>query len=502
MAANTFIGTPSAKVTLPTGEASPASVVIQFAVNAYPRADIVVYEGATEASAGVNRPTDSSLMYTLGNMQDLTFKPRMDPDTKISIFDGNKGTLEFSGYVSGPSLSLSRNALVPSLSVVGKSGVMENLKLSVYRGNFDTEKKSLEHAMAGRLNATKFVDEANFSRRVIILANRLITTWESYNTGTLGDASRMSRSIKSARHRLNRKGPMTTFFELMKNSLDTVEFSWLKESSVTPGFNEKFNRQVLESLSAPTNGFSENLGTLMRHFRLMWIPALDGGIGRLARLDEVVGPESGTIKLSSDSFTQDGAPASGLFPITQVVMTGISAAIHGSPDNGKKVAQEVASGNDFVIGSWPTPDSGDIPDGDVLEVEPPPFLDSILQYSTKSEPDRSKFPGFEAFVSSLNNIQTLAQTFSQKSTAEAVTDLCRSMYRDVSLRASTLRVSVPLDLSIKHGARYSVTNADDTYLFSGFLSSVTHTLRREQGSGQATSSLNFTHVTYPGFSIR
>jgi len=101
---------------------------------------------------------------------------------------------------------------------------------------------------------------------------------------------------------------------------------------------------------------------------------------------------------------------------------------------------------------------------------------------------------------SFSKFRTQASSFSQQVLArqDILKWLAEFTFKEHFLRYTTASVTTPLNLLVEVGKTYQVKSPDGTLLFTGYLTSVTHSIALEQTSGSSKTSLQFSHIKATG----
>lgn len=495
-----YILRPEASVESPLGETAPAIVSVKASVGNFSSAEFTAYGGKL-AHEGAQSVLQTSVLKALAQAQQISFSTRTAPDTTVTMVDGRSdaGTgaasnLKFTGFIIGGATSIDPTSFVPGVTAVGKGALLEQLRLDIYQ---PVRAGNQEPLKEGEGLSARDIKDGNIADRLRALTDFMIKRWDLYGGAGQNEKNAETAILKANRDRLNRSGPLQAWQELLRNSKSTLEeVTWFKYLSENYNFNLKINEELIAILTSPSSGFTQILSTLLEQFRLMWVPDLNGGVGKLLPLDKVVGEPVGTIKLYTSSFNQSSPAFSGLFPIKQVLMHGHPKPVYVAKT--AKKSKDVADGVGMLLGSYPR---GEVPDGDVLVIKPPGFMPKIIDASTAEAPPGVRKENFGEFISDVNNIKRLEFRFQKEAIDKMVEGVCKSEFLDATLKGYNLSVAIPLDLSLAPGARYRVANEAGEVLFTGFLNSVNHTLKRGAAAGDATTALGFSHIAYEGFQI-
>lgn len=492
MPEETVIRTPSAQVRNPLGLTSPAYVHVSIPVNGDVTVDYSAYSGK-QAAEGANRVMDSEIAATMGRAQQASFATRTSADSGLTINDGAGGTLEIEGFLTGPSYTLHRGNVRPTLRISGSGALLEHLKLDIYVGRLGDE--GGEEDSQPLQGAAEQATGDNLADRLRSLTEKMIRVWEA-NRQLENDPA--SSALMDNRHSLNNQGPLALWYRLLSNSTGNLEdLPWLDKLSRSEAYNAQFNERVLSIMRSKALGFSQVMASLAAGFQLFSIPGRDGSVGELRLLRDQVQGEEKTLRLSSSALMLNGAQPQGLFPVKQVIMRGVASNPFHPTD--RDAAPAVGNHDGQILGAFPT--GAAVAGGDVLMVEPPFHMADVLPIFDTRPPRATSKEDPAKLSSSLQRIGTLVNQFQDEVVRAMVEDYCRTVYIDRSLGGTGASYSVPLDLSLWPGDRYRVTAADGSVLFTGFLAGVDHTLARNSGGGEASTNLTFTHMMFPGFNL-
>lgn len=488
----TFL-TPAASLTWPDGPVSPDFVSVEANMNRHLRVKFTAFSGE-KASEGVTPVLASGAAELMGRCQRIAFTSRSTPDCSVTLEDGRGGTLDCEGFLASPSYQMDRRQIRPLFEFVGASSVMESLKLDIYTPRFSGKDGESAPLSTGRMMVQDEVKDPNLANRLSSLTDKLVRRW--LDNRATENASSLSAALKDQRHASNMAGPLDAWKRLLANSAGDLDNEWLPRMADNPAFNSGFNNELVAILRGMNGGFGNVLASLMGAFQMVMVPSRDGGPGRLIYLDEMLFGEPEDLVLSSDSVFLAGGDGSDLLPVQQVLMRGIPVmATMLTRDRGAGFV----AGEGMVVGGFPA--EGVQATGGVEFVSAPFYLEKIMSWFSTKDPEGSGPASYEKLKAGMDRLVKLGRSYRDSMVNKMVTDYCRCAYVDRALGASSSSITMPADLSLWPGKRYRVRNPAGDELFTGFLSGVNHNFVRGRGIGNASTTLNFGHITFTGFSL-
>lgn len=493
MSAVTF-RSPKASVSCPLGSVSSDEIEIKAAINSHTTASFTAYSGK-EAASAANQVFSDEAAKLMGKAQALGFSPRTSPDTTINLEDGQNKKLTVKMFLTGPTFMMNGQTLRPAFSAVSESALLNNLKLDVYTtftGRKDAGRSVLS---AGELTISTEAKSTNLATRLSELTDLMISYWK--NNANNGKTT--SAELKRQRDLINQKGPLPMWKKLLSNSTKSLAgtSTWLKViASERYTSSKQFNQEQLALLRGTTRDFQEVLDALCSAFQMVMIPSIDGGVGRLALMDELLTAAPKTLMLPASSMLLNGDVSQDLLPVQQVLARGLGSNIVLSTLS--PYSREADEGGNY-IGGFPATAPG--ASGDIAIVPLPSYLSTYV--SRVKDAQGTKPPNKDGYGSSYSKVKNLTDEFVSQLAEKAVNNYCRSVYIDMALGGSSTSISLPADTTLWPGTRYRVVNTDSKELFTGFLAGVTHSFKKAAGGGggQAFSTCNFTHILFPGFKL-
>jgi hypothetical protein len=483
---------PSATVRWPLGDVSADSVSVEASINRNTKVTFTAFSGS-EAGEKANRVLSSDAAQLMGRAQQAGMARRNDPDCGVDLDDGADGKLSLDGFMVGPAYSLNRGSIQPSFSFVATAACLANLKLDIYT---PVDRDGGEDVLAIQ-DAAK---DSNIALRLKTLTQLAIQYWEKSKTN---DPSGASVALAEQRHAINNSGPLKQWYDLLDNSVDSLQTPWFAGLSENPDFNSSFNNELLAILRGTSRDFLDVVESLMGSFQWILVPSIDGGAGKLIQVAEMVTQAPDEMTLASTAMVLRGTSGTDLLPVQQVMLRGVPEPSVLITD--EDIADALAGG--YLMGSFPETAPG--ASGDVIIESLPFYLDRIIRWSdgnTAVESANSRGaggapPDFNKFGQKFEQLVNRARKFQSKVLNDLVTDYCRNVYADRSIGSTTASIQIPATLEFWPGQRYRVKNLRGELLFTGFLAGVTHTFAKSGGTGNASTSLSFSHIIFPGFTL-
>jgi len=475
---------PTINLTTPLGPGSPDFIEVNTATNAHTTVSFTAYSGseAADKSSTVLSAEAAALM---GRAQTVSHGARSGPDTFLEIFDGAE-TNSWNLYLTGPTYMMSPASLKPLISSVAASALIGNLKLDIYTTYTGREKGNSAPLNDGKNVIQLEALAPNLASRLKELTEKMIAYWEA-NKDSDGSAS---ASIKDQRHQLNQE-PLNLWYELLNNSVAPLKNTETWLSVLADGANADFNVEVLSILRGQSHDFQDIIDAVCATFQLIHVPGDYGTIGRFEELSYMLLGEPESIKLPATSLLLNADISQDLLPIQQVLVRG--APFQAALTQLDSYARDKDSGQYFIGGY---PDEALAASG-AIEIVPLPFYLTQVLLKTPTASGR-KPANKEAVDPRQSSISKLSKEYADEVRQKIVREYARSVYYDRILGGTSTSVTVPLDVSIHPGKRYEVDCGSGT-VFTGFLAGVKHSLSKSGGSGQASTSCQFTHIIFPGF---
>lgn len=488
--------TASASIEAPLGPVSADSVEFNAEANRNTNAKFTAYSGK-EAGRSATSVFSGEAAAKMGEAQKLGFSRRQDPDTTITLDDGTQ-TKSYRMFLTGPSYSLTTGNLVPGFLAVERAALLSNLKLDIY-----TTYTGREGGNTGPFaSPTGFLaDEAespNLAERLKELTQRCVQYWlDNANNGGLS-FSASSATLKSQQHLINFQGPIQVWYRMLENSVESLSATadWLGPISKQKSVNRQLNSEIVSILRGTSRDFQEIIDALCDTFQLMVIPSPTGNAPKFILQSEVVLGEAEELQLPASSILLDGDVSADLLPVQQVLIRGTPHLAYLFDSDPSKLKTDEGS---YFVGGFP--DLAPSASGDVAILPLPSFIQEAVDVSV-SEPLGDLPPDINAFSSGLSNLKNIAVEYTSRLAEKLIKGYAKSAYVNLALGGSSTSITLPMNLELWPGKRYRVTNAAGELLFTGFLSSVKHALKKQTGgTGQATTTCGFTHILFPGFTL-
>lgn len=481
------------EIAWPFGPVSADMATISASINRNTEVTFSAFTGK-QAGEGANRVFSAEAAALMGRAQQLAHSARSTPDCSARFRDGGGGELNLRGYLSGPSYAMDRSSITPAFTFLSEMAAMASLRLEVYTAISSRKAGDSEPLASGTDTLQQVCREDNLASRLKSLTQKMIEYWQ---TNKPREVSKLAQDLAEQRHTINTSGPLALWYKLLDNSVTDVTNDWLPLFAKSAS-NSNFNGELLAMLKGSNRDFMEVVGAIQGSFQLVMIPAKDGGPGKFIPISAMVTGRPRSLVLPAGSMTLRGHAGGGLLPVQQVLMLGTPQLAR---DIGVKSPSQQLQGG-YNVGAFPA--SASRASGDVV-IEPVPFyLQKIIDYSGKSattprgpgggDPDNRNLG------KGLSDLRSGVATY-EGAIGKLITDYCRSFYLDRAVGSTSTSIQIPCDLSLWPGERFAVRDAEGSDLFSGFLSSVTHSFSQQNGAGNASTSLSFSHILFPGFTL-
>lgn len=488
---------PSATVTWPLGgEISSDMVSVAATINRNTEVSFTAYSG-TEASQGANPVFSGEAAQLMGRAQQIGMSRRTSGDCSINMSDGAGHSLNFRGFLAGPSYVLTDRSVVPSFSFLNEGSMIGNLKLDIYNSNSRGKNGESKELSPGTDILQEAVKDGNVADRLKSLTQKMIEFWQGNKPA---DTNPLMSGIADRRHQINQQGPLNQWYKLLSDSSGKIGNDWLGPLSARHDFNVGFNNEILAILRGTSRDFMDVIESIMGSFQYILVPSKDGGPGSFLPIVEMITGEASDLALPAKALFLNGTSKTDLLPVQQVLMKMTPAPTR---DVGEFPAALQINGQS-VIGGFPEEPAG--ASGDVIFEDPPFYINRVIYWTGARGDGGRKGPGaappdYRKIKAGLNGLVQNARKFQNQMVSKLVTDYCKNIYADRAMGSNSTQVQIPMDLSLWPGKRYRVTNSNGDALFSGFLSGVNHQFSSQGGSGNASTSLTFTHILFPGFTL-
>ncbi len=424
----------------------------------------------------------------VGAAQAVIFTARPDPDSTITIEDGQKHTLAFKGYLSNPSYRVG-----PGDVGAVRNVTHESVKLSGYRGNIYTFSPSQRDGVgSGDESTMPFMEfkSSNLGTRFMEVLDFQIARWQASDKSA---EAPFSREVKEAWHTLN-QGIYPDLQKVMQNSKGAV---WDTFEAMLPSDHYKVSSFVREVILQQSDTFFSNLSLFEEGFQFQFVPSFtpDGGLGQFVSWYDIGRAPGAALSLPITSF-QLSAGDKNFLPVTHVFLGGsLCQRWRGSSGYGQGPVPTP------TLVAWPeTPYAG----GKILSNSGPPWLDQVEpdpEQGFQTQADSQDGLDLDSYQSGRASVNKFIGEITDTVKAPILKDWARNLYSFAALANSTTTFSIPLDVSIFPGQRYRVSNMKGALLFNGFLAQVSHSVAVAPKRGEGTTTLAFTHVEAGSFTL-
>lgn len=481
----------SPKVTLkcPLGNVSTDKVVMNASVNAHTTVTFTAYSGQ-EASVSSSRVFNSDAAALMGKAQTIGFSRRTSADTTVSLDDGGGNTMDFDGYLVSPTFFLDTRSINPGFAAVAASATIANLRLDIYVT--DNARDDTIALTGGIKTVESMSQEANLADRMASLTRNLVEFWNK----SIPEADSAAHKIAKERDAINKAGPLDQWYAILENSRSTMNPVWMSVvHDNETGFGAQFNTDIINMLRGKSRDFQEIIDTFCSDYQMMFVPGFGSDPGQFIQMKDVIGTAAQTLVLPANSQLLNGNVSHDLLPVQQVLMQGTPrpALLQTADSENMNLL-----GGGTLIGGFPA----DAPSasGDVPIIPMPAYMAGIID-AAGSGTGGDLPPSASGISPNYTRMSEIALRFMNSFSDKFVTDYCKSVYIDMAIGSTSTSISMPADLTLWPGARYSVKSSSGFELFTGFLHGVQHTFSKSQGAGSAMTMCNFTHIMFPGFKL-
>lgn len=441
---------------------------LMAALNDFARASAQIYPGDTGGVADVPMSAIASL-FGAAQQRSLT----QTGSSFSGSISGDGGSLKFSGFEVGPSMSLSVGAVSPMFHAIHATGSLQRLDASIYA--------------AADVPMEDIVSSDAVSRITQVL-ERVVEYWIKTTYPKLADKAKVA---VSQIHDAN-----TSALKILRKILDNSdgsEIDGLGELSKTVGtVNRAVNNYIASSLTAPSGngGYLGNLLSLAQTFGMLYAPTI-GASGENGSLVNVRNALDAPEDLDVDSITMTGTVRLPEIPYTHVVVPyAPTASVHHAFVD----KSETMVGGQIVRGAVKYP-SGAVT-GNPYVAPPPPFLTGAFTNANEGMSYGRKLSQGKAH----NAVETLDRLMTAQADAvrKYMTGYARDIFARVHMEHAQAGCTIPFNSKAEVGKAFKVSCNGE--LFTGILASVTHSVSSAEFGPAAYSQLQFSHVRWKGYS--
>lgn len=458
-------------------------ITLMAAVGTFPSAEITYHT----VSAGITKAIPQDLAGKMAAAQNGIYTS-LQKDT-ITIDDGIGNSKTFEGYIVNGAFTLATGEIGYRQTLIHKSAILNNLQTGIYL--FDNLYRVPSKLPKGG---------NTYSSWMKACLEDMVESWQkSINVTT--SVSKNTKDYMNKVHGEN-SAPRQAWDSILADSKD--ENSYLE--AIAGGSNDVSLHNALVNFirgvySTASGSFLQSLDTFGSQFQIKYVPAIfsgeDSTFGKFVPYAAMI--ENGEAKALSIRALSLRTGISDIIPIGQVAVHGVPTTMYRSKNPGgvpTSVPPEVAS----------FPESSDNP-GRSTKTMAPSWLPINLDMGSSDDSSESPKDNLNAAIHKKTASEKVTEKQKVVDTVvrKAIVEWAKNMYVDLSISGAVAEVSVKLDLSWELGKPYAVQamleGGDGVDLFTGFLSSITHTISSNPASPRASTSLLFTHVRASGFSL-
>lgn len=462
---------------------STDSMKMRIAVGQDPTVSVSAFSGP-DAARSSQPALSAEAASMMGQAQQTAAQGEPKKDFDMLVKDGAGTSLRFRGIVAGPTYQMDSQgkAIRPAIAAISESGLVANLKLSIYVGADKDPTAPLEKR---NILLGSRTDSPNLAQRMLDLTDAMIEMWLRYR---ISSTDRISERIKGNVHLANESGPLEIWRTILTNSLETLNLEWLSSMKDSPTINLIFNNELLGMLRSPTGSFRDTISRICSAFNLQYVPLPDGSPGRLEPREKRVTGDIVQKIIPATSVFMGGELPQSLLPVQQVL-------IMGKVRSGILEAGVQTKDGEGLLSVAGYPQNATTANGNILTI-PLPFYLEFYQMVTRSGQSTRKSPPIDYAPKAFRKLRDITQTHLSAREAGLMNSFAKSMYNDAALSNYSAQIFVPLNLTWQVGRRHELSTGG-TPLFRGFLNSVEHTVSR----GEMGTSLDFTHVEYGSYRL-
>lgn len=457
-------------------------ITLLASVGTFPTAEITYH-----TSSGITKSIPQDLASKMSSAQNNIYQS-LQKDT-ITIDDGIGNTQTFEGYIVDGAYTLATGQVGFKQTLIHKSALLNNLQTGIYL--FDSLYRTPTKLPAGGNKYSSWMKSC---------LDDIITSWQT----SIGVTTAIGQSTKNYMNRVHGENgsPKQIWDSILDNSEDENDYL----SSITTDSNDVSLHSAIVNFirgiySTSSGSFLQTIDTFGSQFQIKYVPAVfassSATFGKFVSYETMI--DSGEAKALNIRAMSVRTGISDIIPIGQVAVHGIPTTMYrdNAPRNSpSSVPPEVAT----------FPDSSGSTYGRSTKTMAPSWLPVSLDMgssdSSEAREDNLNVSVYKQTASEkVRDKQKVVDTIVKK----AVVNWAKNMYVDLSISGAVAEISIKLDLSWELGKPYAVQamleGGDGVDLFTGFLSSMTHTVSSNPSSPSASTTLVFTHVRASGFSL-
>lgn len=474
-----------------------SALSVSYAVDTYTSASITHFSGPKASSKSIEA-SNKDVFASMGKRQSAYFKSRSKPDANVDLKVDGKEVAQLDGYMCSTHYGFSSGSINQSDELLSEEALMDAFDASIYGSapviNQLKEDSSSEYIFG------KGPDELGWDIPKCIssilkdmVGSKGEKAWE--DDDTMPDDEKEARR---AQHEFNK----TVFDKEIKPILSgsSKTFGWKDElselSDQLPSLAEDIVTIITNKLLSASGNFLATLCGICDDFNCMFVPSTKKGKhSKLVNRAKVMDDKE-NLKIPIMTIDASAGSDNGVFPV-------LYAAVVCKAGVGSMLAEDGVNNLPWVCYPKDGPKRVKNTAGTILRVQAPAWFKETVDSDELSEDGDNEQEDDEMEAGKVDKSikdKMDKQKKACKARAKLLKEWARQNYIWRALGGSVVTLATPMLKSVEVGKRYSVSDHSGRNLFTGFCTSVTHTVV-SQGSRTAVTSIMFTHVEYPGFNL-
>lgn len=420
-------------------------------------------------------PNANELIEKIATAQQAMFSP---PEIKnITVDDGNKGNLIFTGYDTGPHHAVMFGGVSNGKTLIHQCSRLMFINTSIYEGadsRTAVRNKSILEGVKSPAEAIKKV----LQELIKVFPQKLQN--DIYSTES-------AKNIRRKIHESNQTIINEVWFPVLDASTDAVLDGFAAAVESCYSLKDKLVSTILNCYTNGNTDFSVVISQFESMFQMVFIPSNDGKtpgkfIPNKAMINEGIEKE---VIINSISMS----------PGSRKFLTVTAVAIQGAPAE-KRTGVRTPLGPELVC--WPST----LPEnGQTYVMQAPSWIPTDIHIPKNDSPQKKRTYLDVATQEALEKAEDNIKQKNGKLIKDLLTEIAKQYYCNVTLGEASATIITALDVSWEIGKRYVVKQSGGEALFTGFLRDMKHVVSSNTTSPQANTQLNFSHVEATGFTL-
>ena len=473
-----------------------SSADITVKVGSTPMASVSLHEDIPMKTK-VQTAASGDITDKLAGHQSVMFTGRTDPDVTLTLSTSageDTKSVEINGFLTAPQFVAGVGDFNYNYGIAHVSSLMSAFTPGVYKPDIkylDGDTKS---------------DTPNEAFASLVLRDSNPTSLKEFLQGTLDKIISLSNPKNS-----DTEPELTQIYRRNLESLNTLTIEYWKsvlqntDAGIWADMGSLRNPQklgvidVINSLyrSGGFSGFDSILAGISAEFQVLYVPSLTAPFGKLVGFDALYTPD-GSLDLDvSRSTIQTGSQQA--LPTTAVAIRPASRPAWRQNDGGGTPGQKELP-QDFIV-SFP---EDTIPIGRVRELPAPNWI--LIPDESSVKLTRNGAIRLDTYRDNMKKITEYHSTLldAKGPVSRILKQYAKNAYASLALGYSRSTITIPMDLTMEVGKAYKVnlkSEMGNPGSFTGFLESVTHSMRTAENQGTASSTLIFSHTQAGDFTL-